>query len=257
MHLFHYGSCALYADWLAWPLVGAPAEAIAQASPQVLGERQRPFITWFAARARITEDWLAASAAQQYLILGAGLDSFAWRQNGNLRVIEVDHPQCQAWKRKRIAALELPTPDDHVWVPFDFEEPTLRQTLDSSGIDRNSPLFVSWLGVIPYLTRDAIIDSLNQLPACELAVTYVPPEEHWDIDAKPIGKYFAARVRERGEPWRTLLTTEQLVSLLSLAGFTLLEDLGALDIDERYGLPTLHHERIALASKPRATDWLA
>ena len=76
LHLFAHGPRALLADWLAWPLVGAAAETIAAGSPALLGDLQEPFMTWFAARSRITEDWLTASGAGQYVILGAGLDSF-------------------------------------------------------------------------------------------------------------------------------------------------------------------------------------
>src|SRR5579884_1294901 len=93
LHLFRHGPRALLADWMAWPLVGSSAEAIAAGSPAVLGEE--PFMTWFAARSRITEDWLAASEATQYVILGAGLDSFAWRQPSHVRVFEIDRPATQ------------------------------------------------------------------------------------------------------------------------------------------------------------------
>jgi O-methyltransferase involved in polyketide biosynthesis len=79
LHLFAHGPRALLTDWLAWPLVGAAAETIAAGSPTVLGDLQEPFMTWFAARSRITEDWLAANGAGQYVILGAGLDSFVAR----------------------------------------------------------------------------------------------------------------------------------------------------------------------------------
>jgi O-methyltransferase involved in polyketide biosynthesis len=72
------------------------------------GDAADPFTTWVTARSRITEDWLGSSAAEQYVILGAGLDSFAWRQQGAVRVFEVDHPATQAWKRSRVQALALP-----------------------------------------------------------------------------------------------------------------------------------------------------
>ncbi len=72
IHLLHYGPRALLIDWLAWPLVGARAEAMASATPPVLGELTQPFMTWFAARARLTEDWLAESKSRQYVISGRG-----------------------------------------------------------------------------------------------------------------------------------------------------------------------------------------
>ena len=78
-HLIHYGPRALLADWLAWPLVGANAEAILAGYRALMGDQEVPFATWFGARSRLTEDWLAVSGAEQHVILGAGLDSFGWR----------------------------------------------------------------------------------------------------------------------------------------------------------------------------------
>lgn len=252
VHLFHHGPRALLADWLAWPLVGAPAEAIAAAGPRVLGDCEQPFVTWFAARARITEDWFAASAADQYVILGAGLDSYAWRQDRDVHVFEVDQPGSQQWKRRRVEALRIPIPETLSWLPVDFADRALRRTLDRAGLDHTGGLFVSCLGVVPYLTLDAFMDVLNQLPPCELAITYVPPEEEWDAAARPPGEHFLARVRELGEPWLTLLSRDELAALLAETGFALLEDVGAPDVEGIFGLPAVHHERIARAVKRRS-----
>jgi methyltransferase (TIGR00027 family) len=252
IHLFHHGPRALLLDWLAWPLVGEAAEAIAAAGPSALGDLQVPFTTWFAARSRITEDRLAASKAEQYVILGAGLDSFAWRQEANVRVFEVDRPSSQSWKAARVAALGLPVPEQLVWVPLDFEQRRLGEALAVADLDYASDVFVSWLGVTPYLTVDAITATLRELPPCSLAVTYVPPAHSWDDAARPLGTAFQAQVRELGEPWLSLLTRDQAASVLAEAGFTLVEDLGAGDVEVRYGLPAVHHERIAIARKDRA-----
>jgi methyltransferase (TIGR00027 family) len=247
MHLFHHGPRALLVDWLAWPLVGEAAEAIAAAGPSLLGNLQVPFTTWFAARSRITEDRLVASNAEQYVILGAGLDSFAWRQEGHARVFEVDRPSSQAWKTARVAALGLRVPEQLVWVPVDFERRRLAEALGRAGLDQTARVFVSWLGVIPYLTVDAIAATLRELPPCSLAVTYVPPEESWDASARSLGAAFQAQVRDLGEPWLSLLTRDQVASLLTDAGFSVVEDLGAADVEPSYGLPAVHHERLAIA----------
>ena len=249
VHLFRHGPRALLADWLAWPFVGSAAEAIAAGSPAVLGDLQEPFMTWFAARSRLTEDWLAASKARQYVILGAGLDSFAWRQQAQVRVFEVDRPATQAWKTVRVEALGLHVPEELVWVPLDFEQQRLGEALTDAGVDRGEELFVSWLGVIPYLTEDAIAATLRQLPPCRLTVAYVPPENSWDAEARPLGAMFQSQVRDLGEPWVSLLTPDQLATVLADAGFSVVEDLGASDIQDRYGLPAVHHERIAIARK--------
>jgi methyltransferase (TIGR00027 family) len=249
IHLLHYGPRALLLDWLAWPLVGAEAEKMAGATPPVLGETKQPFMTWFAARARLAEDWLAASGARQYVILGAGLDSFAWRQSDGVEVFEVDEPSSQRWKQQRVAALGLAVPDELRWIPLNLERRQLNDPLRAAGLGYSQSVFVSWLGVIPYLTHEAIRDTLAQLPACQLAVAYVPPEEHWDAPARAIGRHFQAQVAELGEPWISLLAPEELEGLLAEAGFAVIEDLGAADIHDRYGLPSVHHERIALAQK--------
>lgn len=249
IHLLHYGPRALLIDWLAWPLVGTEAEKMAAATPPVLGDSKQPFMTWFAARARLTEDWLTASGAQQYVILGAGLDSFAWRQSQVVEVFEVDEPSSQRWKQKRIAALGLPVSGEPTWIPLDLERRQLNDALRAAGVRDGQSIFVSWLGVIPYLTREAIRDTLTQLPACRLAVAYVPHEDHWEASARAIGRHFQVRVGELGEPWISLLAPEELEALLGEAGFDVIEDLGAPDVHDRYGLPSVHHERIALAHK--------
>ena len=197
LHLFAHGPRALLTDWLAWPLVGCAAETIAAGSPAVLGDLQEPFMTWFAARSRITEDWLAASGAGQYVILGAGLDSFAWRQQSRVRVFEVDRPATQAWKAARVAALGLHVPEELVWVPVDFEQQRLGEGLADAGLKPAEELFVSWLGVIPYLTEDAITATLRELPPCLLTVAYVPPADSWDAVARRL----ALRSNRRYTNW--------------------------------------------------------
>ena len=94
-----------WTGWLAWPLIGSAAEALFAGIRAAFGDVRDPVATWIAARSRIAEDWLAASEVKQYVILGAGLDSCAWRQQGGLRVFEVDQPATQAWKRARLEEL--------------------------------------------------------------------------------------------------------------------------------------------------------
>jgi methyltransferase (TIGR00027 family) len=122
------------------------------------------------ARSRYAEDRLVAGPYRQYVILGAGLDSFAWRRPdllGALRVFEVDHPATQTWKRARIEDLGLPVHDGHVFAPIDFETGTLRSGLDRAGLDWSQPTFFSWLGVTVYLTTEAIEATLRTVAGCE------------------------------------------------------------------------------------------
>ena len=134
-HLIHRGPRAILADWMAWPLVGADADAVIADVRPVLGEDDIPFAAWFAARHRLAEEWLAASGAAQYVVLGAGLDSFAWRQTGSVRVFEVDHPSTQAWKAARLEAIGAPVPDELVRVPVDFERERIGPALTAAGLD--------------------------------------------------------------------------------------------------------------------------
>ena len=248
-HLFQYGPRALLADWLGWPLAGADAEAFLTNRRGRLGNLEVPVNVWIAARSRLAEDWLMDSAAQQYVILGAGLDSFAWRQPKRVRVFEVDQPSTQAWKRNRVAALGMPTPAELVWTPVDFEQRQLRPALSKAGLDATRAVFVSWLGVVPYLTPDAIVQTLRDLPNCLLAVGYVPPDSHRDEDAREYAAGVEGIVREAGEPWVTLPTPKEFAALLAQGGFTVIDDIGAHDIETRYGIPAVHFERMTLARK--------
>lgn len=250
-HLLRYGRAALVDDPYAWPLVGAEAEGLRTEFRPVLGDDEHPFLAWFSARCRIAEDWLAEAAADQYVILGAGLDAFAWRQAGGVRVLEVDHPASQAWKQARVAELAMPAPPELVWVPVDLERDPLGPALAAARLDPAGSVFVNWLGVIPYLTVDAIVGTLLQLPPCRLAVSYVPPAPHRDEDARRLGAVMEAAVAAMGEPFLTQLTPPDLAELLAEGGFEVLEDLGAHDVEPRYGVPALAYERIALARNDR------
>jgi len=246
-HFLHHGPRAVLADWLGWPLVGADADVVLANLRNMLGDDEVPFLTFVAARSRVAEDWLVASGAEQYVILGAGLDSFAWRQSGNVDVFEVDHPSTQAWKRGRIAVLGLPTPMQLSWVPVDFEVQSLGASLAQAALDGSRGVFVSWLGVTPYLTAEAIATTLRELPPCSLAVGYVPCEAERDADARQHGAMLEARVRELGEPWIMLPTRDEFAGLLAANGFEVLEDVGAHDLETRYGLPMVNYERMVLA----------
>jgi methyltransferase (TIGR00027 family) len=247
-HLHSHGPRAVAADWLAWPLVGGPAEALMAGIRAAFGDVSGQVVTWIAARCRISEDWLAASGAGEYVILGAGLDSFAWRQRGGVRVFEADEPPTQVWKRSRLEALGIPDPPELVWVPLDFEADSVAAALERVGFD-SQQAFVSWIGVIHYLSLDAIGATLRGLPPCSLAVTYVTPEEMWQDEVRAASKQFQAMAADAGEELVRLLTPDDVADVLAESGFTVVEDIGPEDVQPRYGLPALSicNERIALA----------
>jgi methyltransferase (TIGR00027 family) len=249
-HLLNYGPDAVLFDWLAWPLIGSEAEAMTNGLRDAFGEVSVRISNWLAARSRIAEDWLAASGATEYVLLGAGLDSFAWRQprRGGIRVIEIDHPSTQAWKRSRIEALRIPVPSTLSWTPVDFEVESVAAGLERAGVN-SAALFVGWLGVAVYLTREAIAATLRALPACSIAVSYNSPEDTWVGEAQQVSKLFEALATAEGEPLVSLFTPDEFAALLDDNGFDVLEDVGAEDIEIRYGPQAIAtaEERIALA----------
>ena len=131
--------------------------------------------TLFALRHGLAEDELAKAVehgTRQYVILGAGLDSFAYRQPDLMRsldVYEVDHPTSQAWKRERVAALGITVPPTLHYAPIDFERDTLTEGLTRAGLNRSEATFFTWLGVTQYLTRDAVLSTLQEVAAFSTA----------------------------------------------------------------------------------------
>ncbi len=178
-------------------------------------------------RARFAEDRLAKAVergVQQYVILGAGLDTFAYRQPDwahALRIFEVDQPASQQDKRARLQAANISLPANVELVPIDFETTSISEGLAANGFDPTRPTFVSWLGVMMYLTQeaiDAIFKFVVALPQCsEIVFTFAPPPTG---EAKD--RVYAAlieRAANVGEPWITLITPEELAQYLSTLGF--------------------------------------
>jgi methyltransferase (TIGR00027 family) len=172
-----------------------------------------------AARSRYTEDQLGG--ATQYVILGAGLDTFAERVTTGIRVFEVDHPATQHWKRRRLAARGVP--EKVTFVAVDLESDALHDRLVGAGFDPEVPAVVSWLGVLPYLTPPAIAETLAVLggfaPGTQLVADYLLPEGLRDEAGESYVELVAAATAERGEPWRTYLRPDEATALLHRHGF--------------------------------------
>src|ERR1700732_4681149 len=145
-------------DPLALRIIGTEAADDLRSNPKEHHAFSRAFRAFMAARSRYAEDELAravANGATQYVVLGAGLDTFAYRNpHPGLRVFEVDHPATQAWKREQLQAAGIMIPPSLTFVPIDFEQQTLPAGLRQSGFDASAAAFFSWLGVTPYLTRE-------------------------------------------------------------------------------------------------------
>ncbi|WP_216900857.1 class I SAM-dependent methyltransferase [Nocardia alni] len=205
-----------------------------------LAVSDRPRRLFFAARARFAEDRVAAAVAtgaRQVVILGAGLDTFAYRNpHPGLRVFEVDHPATQAWKHQRLADSGIDQPESLTFVPVDFETDTLAAGLESAGFSRTDPAVFVWLGVVFYLTPDAARTTLEYI-----AGQSAPVEVIFDYLRSADTDEDRARLRARahradavGEPWFSYFTPDGIAAQLRALGFTDIEDRSATDLVAGY-----------------------
>lgn len=222
-------------------LVGPETVARIKAEPAVFGEpRIAALRCHVLLRSRYAEDRLARAAqsgVRQLVMVGAGLDTFAYRQPAwaaPLRIFEVDQPASQAMKRDLLARAHIPIPANLAYVALDIEKLPLSDTLSTGGVDLERPTFFSCLGVLVYLTREAVIDLFRVVagfPAgSELVLTYTGGE-HDDDDPTSL----AARAKEVGEPWLTRFTAEELALELHRAGFREVEFLSREQAAELVG----------------------
>lgn len=197
-------------------------------------------IGFVCARSRYAEDRLAAGRFTQYVILGAGLDSFAWRRPdlGSLRVFEVDHPASQAAKRERLEALALAAGDRHVFAPIDFETETLRDGLDAVGLDWSQPTLFSCLGVLAYLTAEAIATMLRTVacaaPGSELVASYAVTAEYLDANGEAFLDTLSRLAAESGEGIQSFHAPSDIERVLEDCGLKLAEDLSREALHQRY-----------------------
>jgi methyltransferase (TIGR00027 family) len=231
----------IFSDPLAVQIVGENADAIARDANQYASRRRmRIFI---AVRTRFAEDALAAAVdhgVRQLVVLGAGLDTYAYRgsMRDRLRIFEVDHPATQEWKRQCLADAAIPLPACLTFAPVDFERQTLAEGLAAAGFDLAQPTFFTWLGVVPYLTEEAIWSTLGfiaSLPdGAHVVFDYADPPESLAPEMREFHDRGAARVAEIGEAWRTYFEPEQLKTKLLRLGLTEIEDLGPPQFAARY-----------------------
>ncbi len=220
--------------------------------------RLRLFI---AVRHRFAEDALAAAVARgtrQVVVLGAGLDTFAYRNPfPGTRVFEVDHPATGPWKRERLAATGIEVPSSVTYVAVDFERDALAARLDEAGFDAGQPAFFLWLGVVPYLSTEAVRATLAVIagvPDGEVALDYVKPVAHAPVEARAARQDLVDHVAGVGEPLRPGLESEELHGILGELGFDDIEDLGRREIRARYlGLPPGDADGDAHVLRARAT----
>lgn len=181
----------------------------------------RPFSVglraFLVARSRYAEDTVARAVVQgitQYILLGAGLDTFAHRNPyPQLRVFEVDHPATQQWKHELLEIRGLATPANLTYVPVDFERQSLSEQLHSAGFDAAVPTFFAWLGVVPYLTLEAFRSTINfiavQPSGTGVVLDYSQPRSALPFLEKLAHDSLSARVQLAGEPFHLFFTPQK------------------------------------------------
>ena len=199
----------------------------------------------FLSRARYTEDSLEAAIKQgvrQYVILGAGMDTFAFRRKElmeQLQVFEVDHPATQEFKRNRLAELGWDLPVQLHFIPVDFNKESLAEALKHSAYDPQALTFFSWLGVTMYLTRDAVFATLRTITdisptGSSVIFDYFDNDAFIPEKAAPRVQGMMRSVQKLGEPMITGFDPSTLAADLYLVGLRLQEQLSPADIQERY-----------------------
>ena len=232
----------VFDDPFALELVGPLAEEVRErALARYRSEVVQALIASIVTRSRYAEDRLARAHYGQYVILGAGLDSFAWRRPDvleRMRLFEVDHPASQAWKRERAAELGLEESPSVTHVALDFEVQTLADALDAAGFSWSEPAFFSWLGVTVYLSRDAIDATLRTVARCaagsEIVLSYGRTDEHLDPLAREFRETAAPLVAAVGEPFRTRLSRADAEAFVVAAGLEVAEHPDRDELVARY-----------------------
>jgi len=232
-------------DHLALALAGDEGVSLMRGLRDELSEENLlTFSRWMCVRARLAEDVVERALADgihQYAILGAGLDSFAYRRPellARLRVFEVDHPASQAWKRERLAELGVDLPANLVFAAVDFETQTLREGLLAAGFEFEAGAVFSWIGVTMYLTLAAIEATLETVAACRpgsrIVLTYNLPPSALEGQGRAIGSRMSRMVGELGEPWISFFTPAEAEALLRRCGYGEVDHFGPAEAIRTY-----------------------
>ncbi|TQM32428.1 class I SAM-dependent methyltransferase [Nocardia bhagyanarayanae] len=223
-----------------------------------------PMRAGIVARARFVEDLLAEQidrGVDQYVLLGAGLDTFAQRRPelaARLTVFEVDQPGTQAWKRQRLGELGSAVPDGLRWVPVDFEVDSWWERLTAAGFDPGRPAVVASTGVSMYLDRETNVTTLRQLatlaPGSTLAVTFMLPLELVGAGEQHMRRFAEQGARASGTPFVSFFRPGEIVALAEESGFASAHHISSEELTRRYfadrtdGLRPAESEQILVAS---------
>ena len=195
-----------------------------------------------AARSRIAEDALSRAVergVRQIVILGAGLDTFALRNPyGGLEIYEVDHPATQAGKLERLAEAQIAPPPWLLLVPVDFERDDVGEKLVGAGFQENSPAFFTWLGVVPYLTQEAIgrtLDYISSIQNSEVVFDYMEPPEAFSEELRQLEKARTEQLEKIGERSESRFEPTGIAAILRSHGFCAIEDIDFQQIASTFG----------------------
>jgi methyltransferase (TIGR00027 family) len=196
------------------------------------------------ARSRIAEDALARaveSGIRQVVILGAGLDTFALRSPHaalQIRIYEVDHPATQEWKRQRLTEAQIALPPWLIFVPVDFERDDVGEKLVAASFQQNSPAFFTWLGVVPYLTHDAIgrtLDYMSSIENSEVVFDYMEPPEAFSEELRQLEKERTEQLKKMNERSVSRFEPAGMAEILRSHGLGAIEDFDFQEIASRFG----------------------
>lgn len=232
-------------DPFALAILGPLAEARLREDPFVYNDPlSRALRAHLVVRSRFAEDELARAVdagVRQYVVLGAGLDTFAWRNPhaaAGLRVFEVDHPSTQQWKRRCLDVAGMGSPPGLTFAPVDFEHSTIAQGLAAAGFRADLPACFSWLGVTMYLSEEAIMELLgyvaNLAAGSSISFDYRMTPTLLDPAQRAISELAASRVAALGEPWLSAFEPDALRERVLALGFAQAENIGPDELNRRY-----------------------
>jgi methyltransferase (TIGR00027 family) len=232
----------IFDDPFALVLVGPTwpdfATAIRAIVPSAIFRQGHAFLQ---IRSRYPEDRLAQSRYEQYVVLGAGLDSFAWRcpeMLRKLRFFEVDHPATQDWKRARASSLGLPISPNHVFVPVDLDTSNLDTALTQAGFDWSVPTLFCWVGTTMYLEPSAVGTTLAVVSRCasgsEIALSYNLTSEFMDEPGRQFLRAITPKLADQDEPVRNGFSPNEMEGLVSSAGLVVADHPTSAELAARY-----------------------
>ena len=235
----------VFEDPLALKILGAErVKAIARNVDRYQTAGSRAMRAFLVTRSRYAEDELAqavSAGTRQYIVLGAGLDTFALRNpfGTGVRVLEVDHPATQAWKRAQLAEQAIAIPPSVAFVPVDFEQHSLGLELRRAGFRADRPAFISWLGVTMYLTHDAVFQTLRYVASScargsRIVFDFSIPDDALSASERRARAARAERVAAIGEPWISHFDPAPLAAKLEQMGFSEARSIGAAEANLRY-----------------------